>query len=73
MDLSDRVMVEACKLTRIDANMGVLMIHQKTSVFSIISQHLVKAGNNINTQEGAADSGPLSLEVFLTQHRYSRL
>lgn len=53
--------------------MGVLMIHQKTSVFSIISQHLVKAGNNINTQEGAADSGPLSLEVFLTQHRYSRL
>lgn len=32
---------KTCKLTRIDAKIGVLMIHQNTSVFSIISQHLV--------------------------------
>lgn len=37
-------------LTSIDAKMGVLMIHQNTSVFSIISQHLVKT-NNIHVQE----------------------
>lgn len=30
------------KLTKIDAKMGVLIIHQNTSVFSIISQHLVR-------------------------------
>lgn len=31
-----------CKLTRIDAKMGVLIIHQNTSVVSIMSQHLGK-------------------------------
>lgn len=31
----------AFMLTRIDAKMGVLMIHQAISVLSIISQHLV--------------------------------
>lgn len=29
------------ELTRMDVSIGVLMIHQKTSVVSMISQHLV--------------------------------
>lgn len=33
-------MLKTCKLTKIDAKIGVLMIHQNTSVFSIMSQHL---------------------------------
>lgn len=39
--LTDKKVLTACKLTRIDAKIGVLIIHQNTSVFSIISQHLV--------------------------------
>lgn len=72
--------LKACKLTRIDAKIGVLIIHQNTSVVSIISQHLVGKRDKIKTNDAVKqkrlhvglDSGLIVIS-FPTLHHCSRL
>ena len=70
---ADVMECEWCKRTRIEARMGVLMIHQ-TSVLSMMSQHLVKNQTvQVREETKLFTSHWPSLCVFLTPRRYSRL
>lgn len=52
-------------LTRIDAKMGVLMIHQDISVLSIMSQHLWREKHNLNeVKSNSQGSDPTAMRLI---------
>lgn len=63
---NQRMHVQVGERTKIETNMGVLMIHQNTSVFSMISQHLAMRTNKQISVGRRFNGLPLQLESRIT-------